>query len=61
MRWPEAERLKELALDIQSIRREFGQVSQTGERFLELCSQRGPNVPGEPKLAAIFLREIERC
>jgi hypothetical protein len=50
LHWPEAERLKELALEIQSIRRESGQGNQICERFLELCSWRGPNIPGEPKI-----------
>ncbi|MGC1362449.1 MAG: hypothetical protein WA419_22025 [Silvibacterium sp.] len=56
--WPEAKRLKDLAQEIQSIRLEFGQVDESCERFLQLCSLRGPNVSGEPKLAAEFLAAI---
>jgi hypothetical protein len=56
--WPEAKRLKELAQEIQSIRLEFGQIDENCERFLQLCSLRGSNVPGEPKLAAEFLADI---
>jgi hypothetical protein len=56
--WPEATRLKSLALEIRSIRLEFGQVNELSERFLRLCSSRGAKVPGEPKLASEFLAEI---
>jgi len=56
--WPEADRLKELAHEIRSIRAEFGETNDECERFLELRSLRGPNVPGEPKLAAGFLAEL---
>ena len=53
--WPEAKRLKELAYEIRSLRLDPGQPNQFCERFLELCSLRGSNVAGEPKLAAKFL------
>jgi hypothetical protein len=56
--WPEAKRLKDLAQEIKFIRQEFGQADGSCERFLQLCSQRGSNVPGEPKLAAEFLAAI---
>jgi hypothetical protein len=58
LNWPEAKRLKGLAQKIKSFRLEFGQPNQTCERYLQLCSLRGSNVPGEPKLAAEFLNEI---
>jgi hypothetical protein len=58
--WPEAKRLKELAFEIKSIREEFGQANETCDRFLRACSLRGSNVPGEPKLAASFLRDLDR-
>jgi hypothetical protein len=57
-RWPEAKRLKGLAQEIKSIRQEFGQANRSCEQFLQLCSLRGSNVPGEPKLAAEFLADI---
>lgn len=57
--WPEATRLKEVARQISSLRQESGQSNQTCEEFLRLCSLRGSNVPGEPRLAAAFLAEIE--
>jgi hypothetical protein len=56
--WPEATRLKELSEEIQSIRSEFGQPNETVERYLELCSLKGSNIPGEPKLASAFLAEL---
>lgn len=59
-RWPEAKRLKDLAQEIKSNRMEFGQNNEICERFLRLCSMRGSNIPGEPKLAADFLAEINQ-
>ena len=56
--WPEAKRLKSLAQEIMSLRMEFGQTNEQCERFIQLCSLRGPNVPGEPKLAAEFLASL---
>jgi hypothetical protein len=56
--WPEARRLRDLAQEMQSIRLEFGQTDEICERFIQLCSQRGSNVPGEPRLAAEFLSQI---
>jgi hypothetical protein len=56
--WPEAKRLKELAQEIRSIRMGFGQIDENCERFLQLCSLRGSNIPGEPKLAAEFLADL---
>jgi hypothetical protein len=56
--WPEAKRLMNLAQEIKSLRQEFGQTNDLCERFIQLCSLRGSNVPGEPKLAAALLAEI---
>jgi hypothetical protein len=58
--WPEAKRLKDLAQEIKSIRLEFGQNNENCDRFLYLCSLRGSNVSGEPKLAAEFLNGIDQ-
>jgi hypothetical protein len=44
--WPEARRLRDLASEIRMLRHEFGQVNDDCERFLQLCSLRGSNVPG---------------
>jgi len=57
--WPEAKRLRTVALEIHSALSEFGESDPVCERFLQLCSARGPNVPGEPKLAASFLAELD--
>jgi len=57
--WPEARRLRTIALEIRSAGIDFGQTQIACERFLQLCSLRGPNVPGEPKLAAALLAELE--
>jgi hypothetical protein len=58
--WEEAQRLKDNAMEIHSLRAEFGQPNALVERFLHYCSQRGANVLGEPKLATAFLNEIQR-
>jgi hypothetical protein len=58
--WPEAKRLKVLAQEIRSVRMELGQVNENCERFLQFCSLRGSNVPGEPRLAAEFLADLEQ-
>jgi hypothetical protein len=59
LHWAEAERLKNLAYEIRSIRLESGGSSPQAERFLHYCSQRGPNVQGEPTIARTLLAEIE--
>ena len=58
LEWDEAEQLKEIASEIQQLRAEFGQPNLRVDRFLQLCSLRGSNVPGEPKLAKVFMDEI---
>lgn len=58
--WHEAKRLKALAHEIKSLRLEFGETNELCERFIQLCSLRGPNVPGEPKLAAKFLADLSK-
>jgi hypothetical protein len=58
--WEDAAHLKRIAQEIQTIRSKFGQPSPTCEEFLRLCSLRGSNVPGEPKLAREFLDQISR-
>jgi len=58
LNWPEANRLKDLAIEIHTIRTEIGIRNEVCDRFLDLCSRRGPNLPGEPKLASVFLAEI---
>jgi hypothetical protein len=58
--WDEAERLKQMAHEIRAFRAEFGQPNALAERFLHYASLRGSNVPGEPKVAKVFLDEIRR-
>lgn len=53
--WPEAEELKQMAEEIQSIRQQFGESNRLCEKFLEYCSMRGANIKGESKLAQQFL------
>jgi len=57
--WAEAEQLKHIAHEIRAIRLEFGESNAHVERFLHYCSLRGPNVPGEPKIAQSLLEELE--
>jgi hypothetical protein len=56
--WAEADRLKELAEEIQAIRAEFGDSNPMCERFLGCCAERGENLPGEPKRAKKFLKSL---
>jgi hypothetical protein len=58
LHWPEADQLKRLAREIQSIREEFGSSNPLCEKFLEYRAMRGTNVKGEPKFARQFLEEI---
>ncbi len=57
--WPEAKRLRGLAVEIRDARSLTGELNPMAEKLLELCRLRGPNVPGEPKLAAQFLSELQ--
>ncbi len=58
--WDEATRLKQLAQEISYLRVELGGQNILCDKYLGLCSLRGSNVLGEPKLAAEFLAEIEK-
>ena len=58
--WEDAQRLKDISVEIRGVRAVFGQPNALVEHFLYFCLQRGANVPGETKLAAAFLDEIER-
>jgi hypothetical protein len=58
--WPEAARLRELALALQGVfAQQCGQNALCDE-FLDLCSIHGESHPGERKLARAFLGRIER-
>jgi hypothetical protein len=56
--WPEAQRVIEMAREIQELRSEAGEFNGLAERLLQFRSLRGSNVPGEPKLASKFLKEL---
>jgi hypothetical protein len=58
LRWPEAERLKDMASEIKLIRDDSGEQNEVLEKFLHYCSLGGANVPGEPRLAQSLLAEL---
>jgi hypothetical protein len=59
-RWQDAERVKAIGAEIRALRSEFGEPNPLVERYLHLCSLRGSNVPGEPKLAKALRDDIAR-
>jgi hypothetical protein len=58
--WPEAERLRELALALQGVFQQQERQNPLCDEFLDLCSMHGETNPGERKLARAFLERIER-
>ena len=58
--WPEAARLRELALALQGVFAQQEQRNALCDEFLDLCSIHGESNPGERKLARTFLERIER-
>jgi hypothetical protein len=58
--WPEAARLRELALALQSAFAQNEERNALCDEFLDLCSIHGESHPGERKLARAFLERIER-
>lgn len=58
--WPEAARLRELAVALQSLLAQQEERNALCEEFLDLCSMHGESHPGERKLARVFLERIER-
>ena len=58
--WPEAARLRELALALQQVFAQQEQRNALCDEFLDLCSIHGESHPGEPRLARDFLARIER-
>jgi hypothetical protein len=58
--WPEATRLRELALALQGIFAQQDEPSALCDEFLDLCSIHGESNPGERKLARAFLTRIEK-
>ena len=59
-RWPEAARLRELALAMQGVLAQQEERNALCDEFLDLCSIHGESNPGERKLARTFLERIER-
>jgi len=57
--WPQAMRLREIALELQADGFQDEEIRSMCNKFLCLCDLRGPNIPGEPRLAAALLNEIE--
>jgi len=58
--WPEAARLRDLAVALQSIYAQQEQKNALADEFLDLCTIHGESHPGERRLARTFLERIER-
>ena len=58
--WPEAARLRELAVALQGVFAQQERSNALCDEFLDLCSMHGESHPGERKLARAFLERIER-
>ncbi len=58
--WPEAARLRELAIALQSLFAQQEKRNSLCDEFLDLCTIHGESHPGERKLARAFLERIER-
>ncbi len=58
--WPEAARLRELAVALQSVLAQQEERNALCDEFLDLCTIHGESHPGERKLARSFLERIER-
>jgi hypothetical protein len=58
--WPEAARLRELALALQGIFAQQEEPNALCDEFLDLCSIHGESHPGERRLARAFLERIEK-
>lgn len=58
--WPEAARLRELAIALQAVFAQQGQENPLADEFLDLCTIHGENDPGESRLARAFLARMEK-
>jgi len=58
--WPEAARLRELAMALQGILAQGGERDALVDEFLDLCTIHGESDPGERRLARSLLERIER-
>jgi hypothetical protein len=57
--WPEAARLRELAIALQNLLAQQGERNALCDEFLDLCTMHGESHPGERRLARLFLERIE--
>ena len=60
MSWPEAARLRELAVALQNVLAQHEERNALCDELLDLCTIHGESYPGERKLARAFLERIER-
>lgn len=58
--WPDAVRLRELAMALQNVFAQQEERYALADEFLDLCTMHGEYNPGERKLARSFLGRIER-
>lgn len=58
--WPEAARLRELAMALQGIFAQSEEQNPLVDEFLDLCTMFGESNPGEAKLARAFMKRIDR-
>ena len=58
--WPEAGRLRELAVALQNLLAQQEERNALCDEFLDLCSIHGESHPGERRLARTFLERVER-
>jgi len=58
--WPEAAKLRDLAVALQGVFAQHEQRNALCDEFLDLCTIHGESHPGERKLARTFLERIER-
>ena len=58
--WPEAARLRELAIALQGVFAQQEERNALCDEFLDLCTIHGESHPGERRLARTFMERIER-
>ncbi len=58
--WPEAARLRQLAVALENVLAQQDERNALSDEFLDLCTMHGESHPGERKLARMFLERIER-
>ena len=57
--WPEAQRLRDLALALQPLLAQTEERDPLIDEFIDLCTIHGESDPGERRLARAFLDRIE--